>query len=57
MVVNGSESKEKVIGYTYALPISNIETYISIGLIVMGILLLFWTENASKATAPKNKLR
>ena len=57
MVVNGNELKEKVIGYTYALPISNLETYISIGLIMMGILILFWTENASKATAAKNKLR
>ena len=57
MVVNGSEWQEKVIGYTYALPISNLETYISIGLIVMGILLLFWTENASKVTVPKNNLR
>ena len=57
MVVNGNELKEKVIGYTYAFPISNLETYISIGLIMMGILILFWTENASKATAAKNKLR
>ena len=57
MVVNGNEWKEKVIGYTYALPTSNLETYISIGLIVMGILLLFWTENASKVTVPKNHLR
>ena len=41
MVVNGNELKEKVIGYTYTLPISNLETYISIGLIMMGILILF----------------
>ena len=57
MVFNGSKWKEKVIGYTYALPSNDIETYISIGLIVIGILLLFWTENASKTTAPKNHLR
>jgi putative membrane protein len=57
IVVNGNEWKEKVIGYTYALPTANQETYISIGLIVIGILLLFCTENASKKTAPKNHLR
>ena len=56
MVFNGNEWKEKVIGYSYALPTSNLETYISIGLIVMGILLLFWSENASKVTVPKNHL-
>lgn len=55
-VITGNEWKEKVIGYTYALPKNELETYISIGLIITGILILFWTENASRSTTPKTHL-
>lgn len=55
-VITGNEWKEKVIGYTYTFPKNELETYISTGLIIAGIIILFWTENTSKSTSSKTHL-
>jgi putative membrane protein len=55
-VITGNEWEEKVIGYTYTFPKNELETYISTGLIIAGIIILFWTENTSKSTSSKTHL-